>query len=600
MVTAAGVAHANRLPLLLLPGDTFTGRAPGPGAAAGRALRRPDHHGQRRVPRGQPLLRPDHPARAADRHAAAGRARAHRPGRLRPGRPWRCRRTCRPSSTTSRTRCSRRALHRVPRPRPGPRRAGRRPPRVRPAPQRPLLVLGGGVRYSGAGGRGARASPRRTASRSSRPPPAARWCRTTTRCTPAPLGIIGSTSANALAAEADVVLAVGTRLQDFTTASWTGVRPRRADRDGERRPVRRGQARRAGRGRRRARGAASSWPPGSAAGRRDPAWAACAAAGARGAGTRTSTGCAAALAPDGSLTYAQVVGVVNDASGPDDYVMTASGGMPGELHRRLAPAGHPARRARRWTSSTASPAWATSWPAPWGAAMARAAPTRRARHHAARRRLVPDAQLRAVLRGVRRAPFVAVRLRQRRLRRDPPAADRPGRRRASTTCSPTPAAPAPPAGVRVDFAAHARSLGCVGRGRAEPTAGSTDLRGGVRRRARERPVAERARPSWCAGCTRRRGPSPARGGRSACRRRCPAARRTTRPRRASSAGCDSRGGTWGAAPYRRPGGSAARARRARDGGSAVSAHVAPSEGGSATQPPIEPTCPFGVGRRPIP
>ena len=36
-----------------------------------------------------------------------------------------------------------------------------------------------------------------------------------------PLGVIGSASANALAAEADVVLAVGTRLQDFTTGSWT-------------------------------------------------------------------------------------------------------------------------------------------------------------------------------------------------------------------------------------------------------------------------------------------------------------------------------------------------------------------------------------------
>ena len=30
MVTAAGLAHANRLPVLLLPGDTFTGRAPDP------------------------------------------------------------------------------------------------------------------------------------------------------------------------------------------------------------------------------------------------------------------------------------------------------------------------------------------------------------------------------------------------------------------------------------------------------------------------------------------------------------------------------------------------------------------------------------------
>ena len=30
MVTAAGLAMANRLPILLLPGDTFTGRGPDP------------------------------------------------------------------------------------------------------------------------------------------------------------------------------------------------------------------------------------------------------------------------------------------------------------------------------------------------------------------------------------------------------------------------------------------------------------------------------------------------------------------------------------------------------------------------------------------
>ncbi|HEX2886194.1 MAG TPA: thiamine pyrophosphate-dependent enzyme [Vineibacter terrae] len=36
-----------------------------------------------------------------------------------------------------------------------------------------------------------------------------------------PLGVIGAASANALAATADVVLAVGTRLQDFITGSWT-------------------------------------------------------------------------------------------------------------------------------------------------------------------------------------------------------------------------------------------------------------------------------------------------------------------------------------------------------------------------------------------
>jgi 3D-(3,5/4)-trihydroxycyclohexane-1,2-dione acylhydrolase (decyclizing) len=40
-----------------------------------------------------------------------------------------------------------------------------------------------------------------------------------------PMGIVGSTSANALAAEADVILAVGTRLMDFTTGSWTCFSP---------------------------------------------------------------------------------------------------------------------------------------------------------------------------------------------------------------------------------------------------------------------------------------------------------------------------------------------------------------------------------------
>jgi len=36
-----------------------------------------------------------------------------------------------------------------------------------------------------------------------------------------PLGVTGSNSANAIAKQADVVFAVGTRLQDFTTGSWT-------------------------------------------------------------------------------------------------------------------------------------------------------------------------------------------------------------------------------------------------------------------------------------------------------------------------------------------------------------------------------------------
>ncbi|KZL17066.1 3D-(3,5/4)-trihydroxycyclohexane-1,2-dione acylhydrolase (decyclizing) [Pseudovibrio sp. Ad37] len=39
-----------------------------------------------------------------------------------------------------------------------------------------------------------------------------------------PIGVTGSNSANAVAADADVIIAVGTRLQDFTTGSWTAFR----------------------------------------------------------------------------------------------------------------------------------------------------------------------------------------------------------------------------------------------------------------------------------------------------------------------------------------------------------------------------------------
>jgi 3D-(3,5/4)-trihydroxycyclohexane-1,2-dione acylhydrolase (decyclizing) len=79
-------------------------------------------------------------------------------------------------------------------------------------------------------------------------------------------------------------------------------------------------------------------------------------------------------APGSELTYAQVVGVVNDASGPDDYVLTASGGMPGELH-----GGWRTGEVRRGATSGATMDLEYGFScmgyevvAPWGAAMARA------------------------------------------------------------------------------------------------------------------------------------------------------------------------------------------------------------------------------------
>ena len=81
----AATATTNRLPVLLLPGDTFAKRRQGP------VLQQLQHPGYARLGRqrvaaaGQPLLRPHRAARAAADRAAGGDARAAGPGRDRRG-----------------------------------------------------------------------------------------------------------------------------------------------------------------------------------------------------------------------------------------------------------------------------------------------------------------------------------------------------------------------------------------------------------------------------------------------------------------------------------------------------------------------------------
>jgi hypothetical protein len=60
MVTAAALAHVNRLPVLLLPGDVFRFARAGPGAAAGRGLPRRRRIGQRLLQAGVALFRSHH------------------------------------------------------------------------------------------------------------------------------------------------------------------------------------------------------------------------------------------------------------------------------------------------------------------------------------------------------------------------------------------------------------------------------------------------------------------------------------------------------------------------------------------------------------
>jgi 3D-(3,5/4)-trihydroxycyclohexane-1,2-dione acylhydrolase (decyclizing) len=218
-------------------------------------------------------------------------------------------------------------LNRIPRPRPDLDALAEAAATLRES-RRPLLVIGGGARYSGAGAvliafAQAHGVPMvetpagRTLVPHDHPLHAG------------PLGIIGSSSANAIAAQADVVLAVGTRLQDFTTASWTvfadGVRvvavnAARFDAVKHASHPVVGDAREAIR---ELDAALSGWSV-------DPQWTSI--AGRERAGWDAAVdSLRAGTAPDGALSYAQMVGVVNDASGPDDYVLTSSGGMPGEL-----------------------------------------------------------------------------------------------------------------------------------------------------------------------------------------------------------------------------------------------------------------------------
>src|ERR671921_1147983 len=146
MVTAAGVAHANRLPLLLLPGDTFVGRAPDP------VLQQVEHFHD-------PTATVNDAFRAVSRYFD----RITRPEQLLSTLPQVARVLTDPADCGPVTLALPQdvqaeefdfpvsmfdeRLHRVPRVRPDETavaEAGELPPGA----QRPLLVLGGGVRYS--------------------------------------------------------------------------------------------------------------------------------------------------------------------------------------------------------------------------------------------------------------------------------------------------------------------------------------------------------------------------------------------------------------------------------------------------------------------
>jgi 3D-(3,5/4)-trihydroxycyclohexane-1,2-dione acylhydrolase (decyclizing) len=214
LVTGAATATTNRLPVLLLPGDTFASRLQGP------VLQQLQHPASRDWTVND-CLRPV--SRFFDRIA--------RPEQLLDALPEAMRVLLDPAECGAVTL----ALHQdvqgetydYPDVFFAPRtwEAARRPPasdaiagaaRMIRSARRPLIIAGGGVRYSAA--EDALAELSATCAIPVAETSAGKGC----GAGPLPaggLGVNGTTAANELAARADVVICVGTRLTDFTTAS---------------------------------------------------------------------------------------------------------------------------------------------------------------------------------------------------------------------------------------------------------------------------------------------------------------------------------------------------------------------------------------------
>lgn len=217
LVTAAALAHVNRLPVLLLPGDVFANRAPDPvlqqiedfhdGTVSANDCFRPVSRYFDRITRPEQLL------------AALPRAFATMTD------PAEC-------GPVTLSLCQDVQAQAYDWPEsffePHVRRFRRPPPdaqelhaaiEVIRSAKRPLVVVGGGVHYAQA------AEALQEFVETHNVPAAETQAGKSALTWDHPLnlgsiGVTGSSAANVVAASADLIIAVGTRLQDFTTGSW--------------------------------------------------------------------------------------------------------------------------------------------------------------------------------------------------------------------------------------------------------------------------------------------------------------------------------------------------------------------------------------------
>ncbi len=325
MVTAASVAHSNRLPVLLLAGDVFANRRPDPVLQQIETFRDPTvtvNDAFRPVTRYWDRV--THPEQIISSLPQAV-ATMLDPAECGPAFLALCQDTQEiafdyPAAMFEPV------VHHIPRQRPDVGQVARAAEAIRTA-RRPLIIAGGGVRYSQAeealasfatvhgvpvvetiAGKGA-----------------------LTHEHPAhvgPVGVIGSSSANEVAGQADVILAVGTRLQDFTTGSWTAfshdaqivtINAARFDAVKHRAVPVVGDAREC---LHELDAALSGWSA-------DQAWL---AQGKQGFAAWNAVLDERQSPTNAPLpTYAQVVGAVHRAAEPEDLALTAAGGLPGEL-----------------------------------------------------------------------------------------------------------------------------------------------------------------------------------------------------------------------------------------------------------------------------
>ncbi len=328
MVTAAAVASANRLPLLLFAGDTFVSRIPDP------VLQQVENFGDPSMtvndafkPVTKYWDRITHPAQIVQSLPAALVTMLD-PSTRGPafiGLPQ----DVQAMAYDYPVRFFEPTVNEVPRPRPDKSEVVAAVEVLKEA-RKPLIICGGGVHYSAA-----EATLAEFAHAHHIPvveTVAGKSCLLgDDRMYVGPIGVTGCEAANNLAAEADVVLAVGCRLQDFTTGSWTifknedtkiiGINTTRFDAVKHRSIPVVGDARET---LREIDSVLGDWTG-------PDAW--IEQAGEEKAGFRAYLDqIGAPTDGEGPVSYAQVVAAVNRNAQPGDVCLAAAGGFPGEVN----------------------------------------------------------------------------------------------------------------------------------------------------------------------------------------------------------------------------------------------------------------------------